>query len=550
MKKLLLVMFLVLISTTPAMAVTRTVCSSGCDHTTLSAACSAASSGDTIYVSGAITDNSVCNLPIGVDIDGAGTSTAVITTSAAYLIYGASSMSADPVAQNSTIQNIKIDGDGGGASEVSNQGILFQGRDEITIQDAEFEDFKRSAIHIACQNTSWGTKPSYWGENITIQRSTFTNCSADDSAAGKSRSGLNWATGCIQVEAIKGLDINNNTIDNSDESDSGVGIKHTSRGWFDAADIYENTITNHIDAGNDFALELFQFINDSKIRDNTFYGHLSFVRGGQDTLEGSSSWHLQIYNNTVDISSSSTSLSTIEQGHRHTVVYNNHLIGNGLNGSGSRGLTLKNNGDANYGSDPDLNHVVIRNNVIEGYKYRCVYFADYDQTLAAGFDDIDIVNNVCDQNSGSYNDTYQGEVHIEIGSDTDTWNDIVVRNNIIMNGNNYCVSIEGANASNVTNPVITHNYCYNNRTDSIYDAGSRNPTINNNTDGDPGINEFGNKPDPFYLASSIDSNCVDAGTSVGLPYSGSAPDIGAYELPLVSSRPPDPPTGLSIVDGR
>lgn len=51
---------------------------------------------------------------------------------------------------------------------------------------------------------------------------------------------------------------------------------------------------------------------------------------------------------------------------------------------------------------------------------------------------------------------------------------------------------------------------------------------------------------PNFLRLSPNSPAIDAGINVGLPYKGSAPDIGAVEYEEVDSIPPAPPTNLSI----
>ena len=47
---------------------------------------------------------------------------------------------------------------------------------------------------------------------------------------------------------------------------------------------------------------------------------------------------------------------------------------------------------------------------------------------------------------------------------------------------------------------------------------------------DPGFVKKGDRPWPFYAPASKNSFLVDHGTETGLPFLGSAPDIGAYEL--------------------
>ena len=56
---------------------------------------------------------------------------------------------------------------------------------------------------------------------------------------------------------------------------------------------------------------------------------------------------------------------------------------------------------------------------------------------------------------------------------------------------------------------------------------------NNYMNEDPGFNESGNKPFPYYAPLSTNSFVVDKGKDVGLPFTGLAPDLGAFESDFV-----------------
>ena len=65
----------------------------------------------------------------------------------------------------------------------------------------------------------------------------------------------------------------------------------------------------------------------------------------------------------------------------------------------------------------------------------------------------------------------------------------------------------------------------------------------NYIDVDPGFLNEGDRPWPFYAPADATSPLVDRGTEVGLPFSGSAPDIGAYEL----GQPAPAPVGVTLL---
>lgn len=56
----------------------------------------------------------------------------------------------------------------------------------------------------------------------------------------------------------------------------------------------------------------------------------------------------------------------------------------------------------------------------------------------------------------------------------------------------------------------------------------------------PGFFEEGDKPWPYYAPAEPNSYIVDRGVDVGLPYSGLAPDLGAFEYSLEEPIPPIP----------
>ena len=70
----------------------------------------------------------------------------------------------------------------------------------------------------------------------------------------------------------------------------------------------------------------------------------------------------------------------------------------------------------------------------------------------------------------------------------------------------------------------------------------------NYRDVEPGFVGSGDRPWPFYAPASQDSLMVDRGAEVGLPFLGSAPDIGAYELGMEAAliNPPAAENGLML----
>ena len=291
-------------------------------------------------------------------------------------------------------------------------------------------------------------------------------------------------------------------------------MKHGQYGWFKGVDIHNNTIDTYSGDANCFTIEMYNFCDDSQIRNNILNGPLS-LNGGLQTRIASSDWNLKIHDNTFDMSAW-TEETFVEASHNWLDFYDNYIIGNPTY---VRGVGIW---TTNYLTSSSVNHVTIRSNVI----YNTAETSIYISKDAVSYDDINIYNNIVD----TVNTISWGGLGISvIGNATVT--NLEIHNNIVLNCDSYWLYLQ----SGVTNAPCTYNYRYGNgQTNNHWDGGSGN-TISTNTLEDPDINASGDRPDPYYLASSGSANIVDAGVDVGFPYNGSAPDVGAYEYSVLDS---------------
>ncbi len=107
----------------------------------------------------------------------------------------------------------------------------------------------------------------------------------------------------------------------------------------------------------------------------------------------------------------------------------------------------------------------------------------------------------------------------------------LIKNNIVTNGTGYGISVAAT-----SNPVVDYNDFWSNASGNYYvqAAGPHDKSVN-----------------PLYVGggdyhlqtSPTVSPCIDAGTGVGLPYTG-LPDMGAYESSVTQPNP-WPPDGLT-----
>ena len=117
----------------------------------------------------------------------------------------------------------------------------------------------------------------------------------------------------------------------------------------------------------------------------------------------------------------------------------------------------------------------------------------------------------------------------------------IIRNNTICNNIDVGILICSSYHSNLEPTIIINNLIIGNPAGIFKDLSSTQPTLFNNDvwsikenyrNVTPGLDDISEDPlfvgdDDFHL--QLGSPCIDAGKDIGLPYYGSAPDMGAFE---------------------
>lgn len=115
--------------------------------------------------------------------------------------------------------------------------------------------------------------------------------------------------------------------------------------------------------------------------------------------------------------------------------------------------------------------------------------------------------------------------------------DIKIRNNLIIDNttgpySNYPPQfIRVSSGASLSGLVVSNNFLQK------IPLGNVSGSYSNNYSGDPKITKSGARPDPYYMPQA-GSPLIDKGMDVGFPYSGSAPDIGAFEYSSKTTSPP------------
>jgi hypothetical protein len=460
---------------------------------TLSNACAKVTSpGDVIFINpGVYADNNRCNLAIGVTICGAGKS--FVTIKSAYngdytsgYIFRVTT-SANPVPHgHNDISGFTLDG----SNKALNTGINISGTDYITIHDMKFQHIKTTAINLAgwdgwaSYNAATVNPPATYGYNDSIHDVVIDDCSTQTTATFDDR------LGAIELKSLANCMIYNVTI-NENYPNHGTGIKAVV-GWLAGVKLYNTLITTDHGNTDSFGLEMYNFSGNSEIFNCSFNHYISVVGG---ILKLNSGWNLKIHDNTFNMTGLGGAGN--ELSHNWLNTYHNYFYG-----ANSPAVGLWSSA---YLTSTGVTHWRFNNNIV----YNC---SDGVFLYRGTNSYIEILNNTFDT---LIKNTWGG-YGIDGGS-AGSMSGTKIQNNLIFNA----VAGSIVTSNSMTGNVIDHNW-----------LNAPNP----------GISGSGNRPSPYYIPNGTSSNLAGAGINVGLPFTGPAPAIGAYEPGAVPSMP----TNLNI----
>ena len=491
----------------------------------LSYACSQSAENDTIYINPGTypIDSDQCVLPIGVDIIGPGVISATLFTnydggeqSYNSYIFGESEESEPVTDGNHIIRDFTLDGD----SKQCDIGIRIRYRDEILICNIKVQNFYRTAVRVTGHGgygVSWADdmsrEPAAYGENVVIHDIETNNTCYHVTSPGFNSSGA------ITIDALDSPHIYNLTLRENYEG-GGVGVKLAHTGWFKSADFHDWDIETYVGNANCFVFELYNFNGDSEVYDCNFK-HIISLNGGLTTPIDGSTWNLKIHDCEIDLSGMTDGLPGIEASHHYLDFYNNYIHDNGYGGGvgiwATNGLT-----------DLSVTHIRVRNNFLYNLTHAGIRINLNNANFVS---DIEIYNNVIDNISS---DGWGGVGIYSIIDGENIIFDTQIKNNIIIN----CDARPIYLGTGCQRTKIYNNLFYGNNSNTVLDQQNDPPNEKNTVESGniteaPEIVGSGDRPF-YYKASSRSANIVDSGVDVGLPYSGSAPDIGAYEFRVAS----------------
>ena len=475
-------------------------------------------SGDIIHVTtGTYLETQQCTLKVGVSIEGDdSTNTIIKSTVSAPYVELLNCESPTGTNGNQHISTIKFDG------QFTNWWIIYMsGRSNFIIHDCSFVNAKIQGVTMTARSDNAEGYPSTYSTGNRFYNNTMYNCGNWDVGSGNGYG--NFAFG-----GQKDMLIYNNTItENNTPYNNGWPIKYWSGGYNLGTKIYNNTLNAKLqnftlgDQNWDFAIEMFNatgmeiynntfnngcvdFNNSSSTGFNTGYG-MSLVAG-----YGYSLW---IHNNTF---ACATIPSHIQTGITLEYSVDSVIIENNTFDKFNLGVL--------YTPRPGsvVSNIEIRHNL----------FTDLAAADGEGYGvDFGVYsgNNLTYKNINLYNNTFLSYMSNPIYFGVKLPNNLLtgsakrinIKNNIFTGMSSAPLYVHEG-----TIPVDSLDVEYN----SFYNTGNNNVIRLNGTAPMPTHFTFANNVNinPIFgagYALVTGTALVDAGINVGLPYSGSAPDI-------------------------
>ncbi len=452
---------------------------------------------------GVYVETQTCDLAVGVSLEGEGTSTVVQSTlSAQWAPILRLSSDDEGTMGNQSVSSIRFDG----SNRRTSWGINVRGRSNVSLHHLTMVDFEESAVYWSGRVDSLNAAPSRYATGNSFHHNTVSNSSKYDG----------FGRGALYLGGQDGMLIHDNDISQVGRppGQNGWPIKaQVNDGFLRGVKIYNNKITKEAFDGItwDFAIELFN-VEGVEVFNNTIVGGLD----SNTQTRGAYAYSIHIHDNIIGPTA--------------------------LPANDENAITLE------FSTDTAL----IENNVLRNVT-RCIYMTPRPTSAITN---VTIRRNLC-SNVGVDNGTHQGAaVRIDEGHATFTVDGLNIHNNTFQSNpiQNPWWGLELPRASSSRNVSIKNNILLDflagaivtpNGTGTIHNLAIQNNIIfGSGNENQPVFN--GSAPtgliyqnnihaDPQFVSPSDfrlkpGSPGINAGINVGLPYLGSAPDIGAYEI--------------------
>jgi hypothetical protein len=474
-----------------------------------------AGQGHTIKLAaGTYVENGLIEVPVGVNIEGSGKDQTILKAASTFYYYPASpayaadkfliSLTAGVQTNgNQILKNFSIDGDG----KKLHGGIYVRNRSRIMIDQVKVQNANFTGMWL------WDVKDSQ-----------LTNSDIINSSWGSS----SYCVGALNLGNLENVELAYLNIDES----VGYGIK--------------------VIGPNNYTTLTRLKIHNSRVSVHPY----GMWNSGQAPNIAIELWQVkmvgcEIYNTYVDNTISLINTAFAPTGVQSIRVHHNILDMEKRSGGSGYGLELTvhdaevdNNfflkgtyGIANW--DKPMWNWNIHHNVFYGLSGN--YPGEVVRSQWSGLHNVKLYNNTVEfagTRTMNFLGVYGG-----------TSENIDIKNNLVINSNTgysyyHNQLVHKENGAVINNMQITNNLLQN------LDLNISGITVLSSTlknlNIDPKLTKAGSRPDPYYVPMT-GSPLLNSGANVGLPYSGTAPDIGAFEVGLTSVPPTTSPTPTAPV---
>lgn len=501
---------------------TGLVDSAGGAFLTNAKAFSVAVSGDLVITKpGTYTETVKLIIPTGVSWEGTNNATCIIkSTLTADYTEMIAMRSSEGTNGNQHIAYLKFDGQ----STATKQCIYNAGRKNVSIHDCIFIDFFDIAVVFAGRTDNIEAEPGVYATGNSFYNNTVSNCSQYGAYGG-------YGSGCLQVGGQDGMLVYGNTMTQNTRPvyQNGWLIKYNNGGYIKGCKFYNNTFT--------------------RIKGSPF---------GSDWCFGTEFWNtwggLEIYNNTyyncgIDLD------HTWKNGYAFGAwVHDNTFTYESTGGAVDQvPVTCEFYSDAIIIEDnfsDKCNKFVSFTPRVGDYITNCTIQNNLAINVGAGLYGSSFVNMFTSGGGQSglvvngvniYNNTFLADGSIPYGVQLPATNggsltNINIINNIMTGVQNATVIQDGSGGSyniNITNLIVRYNDFYGT---VIYNGNADKyaPVFQGGQSAGSGYIYSNNlNITPIYATNYTlppGSALIDAGLNIGLPYNGTAPDIGYAEF--------------------
>jgi peptidoglycan hydrolase-like protein with peptidoglycan-binding domain len=513
-------------------------------------ACSSVTtSGSTVHVkAGTYIETLPCNLSVGVSIEGEGQNNTIINSTYSFSVlpygnFGKGSIalisSSENTNGNQTISDLTLDGGWTPTSTnttTATRGIIVRSRGNVTLNRISVKNFWVNGIGFYANGSVFAQPTKRSDGNILMYSTVRNNGNGYWSTGGAYEGGAG-----VEIYGQSNLLVHDNTISNIDRPDRNsdlmarfdfsVGVKIYNNEFWKTEMEGPNNLWN-------FGLETWNIQGGVEIYDNDFHGgYIPIDLGGPINTKGTYDYSVKVYRNNivrataVDASEGAASAIHLEstQEISDVYIYDNYIenFAQALHMSdGAPGEVTSHKRRIYF-----YNNLAVNNQWAQSWTMNIIGISNRSGT-GSTVSDIHIENNTFTGKAG------KSQYGIDIFG-VGTISNIFIKNNIFyqLNNANSQGFVHMPNTKDSSTSGLRSNINIENNL--TYLTGN-----NNNVSYSGTINSYTNannlKVDPLFISSTDfhlqpSSPAINIGTNVGLPYNGSAPDIGVYEYGVLGA---------------